>query len=372
MKKALSVLLSIIFIVSVFTSCGGDINKKELLSTNNDIITNVYPANCEVSIHTDKQTKYLNNSYDKLPLGVKGEKEQSHPNAITFEWDYVAEKSDANEYVLAISENADMSNAIIYKTTEENVSVYNLKIATKYYWTVTLGEKTSMIYEFTTDDIAPRNLYVDGVTNVRDIGGWVTENGTRTKQGLICRCARLNESVDNGSGIIITENGKNVMLNNLGIKTEIDVRRAEKGETGGLTASPLGGTVKYLNFPMDHANDILNDNKAEIINFFETLANEENYPMIIHCSVGCDRTGMLIFMVNALLGVSEEDLIRDYMFSNFADVDNKRKVETIKSTAYYQAITSAEGDTLSEKAYNCLSDFGVPTEYLDAVIDILS
>ena len=81
---------------------------------------------------------------------------------------------------------------------------------------------------------------------------------------------------------------------------------------------------------------------------------------------------MLIFMVNALLGVSEDDLIRDYMFSNFADVDNKRKVETIKSTAYYQAITSAEGDTLSEKAYNCLSDFGVPTEYLDSVIFILS
>ncbi|MBO5332870.1 MAG: tyrosine-protein phosphatase [Clostridia bacterium] len=368
MKKSLSILLSLVLIVSIFTSCGSE--NKTLVETN-DIITNIYPVNCEVTIHTEKQTKYLENSFDKLPLGVKGKKELSYPQAVEFQWTYNGNMTEDTKYVLSISENKDMSNAKTYTSATENVAVFNLKIATTYYWTVSVNDETSEVYSFTTEGGAPRNLYIDGITNVRDIGGWVTENGTRTKQGLIYRCARLNESVDNGGGVIITENGKKVMLNDLGIKTEIDVRRASKGETGGITSSPLGNTVKYLNFPMDHANDILNDNKEQIINFFETLANEDNYPMIIHCSVGCDRTGMLVFMVNALLGVSEEDLIRDYMFSNFANVDNKRKVETLKSTAYYQAITSAEGDTLSEKAYNCLSAFGVPTEYLDAVISIL-
>ena len=369
MKKSLSILLSLLFIIFIFTSCGA--KNKNLVKTD-DIITNIYPANCEVSIHTEKQTKYLENSFDKLPLGVKGKKELSYPKAIEFQWVYNGDKTEKTEYILNISENADMLNPITYTSPTETVAVYNLKIATTYYWTVTIDDETSKVYEFTTDGTAPRNLYVDGITNVRDIGGWVTENGNRTNQGLLYRCARLNESKDNGSGVIITDAGKSVMLNELGVKTEIDVRRAEKGETGGLTASPLGDTVKYLNFPMDHANDILNDNKEQIMNFFETLADKENYPMIIHCSVGCDRTGMLVFMVNALLGVSEEDLIRDYMFSNFADVDNKRKVETLKSTAYYQAITSAKGDTLSEKAYNCLADFGVPAEHLDAVISILS
>ncbi len=369
MKKLISLLLSILFVISVFTSCSVNTKTQSIITTN-DIITNIYPANCEVSIHTKKQLKYLGNDYDKLPFGVKGKKELSHPEPITFEWEYVAKKDKNDKYILKISENKDMSNSMIFISDTDSVTVYNLKIATKYYWTVSSGENTSWIYEFTTDSNAPRNLYVEGITNVRDIGGWLTENGIRTRQGLIYRCARLNESIDNGSGIIITENGKKVMLNDFGIRTEIDVRRASKGETGGLTSSPLGDTVKYLNFPMDHANDILNDNKEEIINFFSTLADANNYPMIVHCSVGCDRTGMLMFMVNALLGVSEKDLIRDYMFSNFADVDNKRKVETLKSTAYYQAITSAEGDTLSEKTYNCLRDFGVPTKYLDAVISI--
>ena len=76
MKKILSILLSIVFIVSAFTSCSVDTNKKELLTTN-DIITNLYPANCEVSIHTDKQVKYLESDYDKLPLGVKGKKNKA-------------------------------------------------------------------------------------------------------------------------------------------------------------------------------------------------------------------------------------------------------------------------------------------------------
>lgn len=371
MKKLLSILLSILFITSIFTSCKSNDKNNNLVETD-DIITKIYPVNCEVSIHTDKQAKYLESDYDKLPFGVKGEKESSHPKAIEFQWVYNEEKTDKTEYILNISENEDMSTPLTYITSSETFSVFNLKIGMTYYWTISVGDEISQIYKFTTSGTAPRNLYVDGVTNVRDIGGWITENGTRTKQGLVYRCARLNESEDNGSGVIITENGKNVMLNDLGIKTEIDVRRAEKGETGGLTASVLGDTVKYFNFPMDHANDILNDNKEQIIKFFETLANQENYPMIIHCSVGCDRTGMLVFMVNALLGVSEENLIRDYMFSNFADVDNKRKVEILKSTAYYQVIMSSEGDTLSEKVYNCLEKFGVPSEDLDAVISILS
>lgn len=372
MKKSLSILILILFIMSIFTACGINTNKKDLLSTNNDIITNVYPANCEVSIHTDKQAKYLDSDYDKLPFGVKGEKEQSHPNAITFEWDYVAEKSEETEYILTISENADMSNPMTFTSKTENIAVYNLKIATKYYWTVTWGEKTSDIYSFTTENTAPRNLYVDGITNVRDIGGWVTEDGKRTNQGLIYRCGRLNNSKDNGCGVIITEDGKNVMLNYMGIKTEIDLRQIENGETGGVTASPLGETVNYISCPMDHSGDVLNDNKEQILKVFSILADEENYPMIVHCSIGTDRTGMMSFLINALLGVPEEDLYRDYMFSNFGDIGSKRKITNLQESAYYKAIKNAEGDTLSKKAYNCLSSFGVPTEDLDAVIDILS
>jgi hypothetical protein len=41
-------------------------------------------------------------------------------------------------------------------------------------------------------------------------------------------------------------------------------------------------------------------------------------------------------------------------------------------TGYYTAVMEADGESLSEKAYNCLSDFGVPEEELDSIIAILS
>ncbi len=369
MKKTLSILLSVVLIISIFTSCG--IEKKTLVETN-DIITNIYPANCEVAIHTEKQTKYLENSFDKLPLGVKGKKELSYPQAVEFQWTYNGDKTEETKYILSISENKDMSNAKTYTSTTENVSVFNLKIATTYYWTVTVGDETSKVYEFTIDGTAPRNLYVDGITNVRDIGGWVTEKGNRTKQGLLYRCSRLNNSKDNGCAVIITEDGKRVMLNDLGIKTEIDLRQIENGETGGVTSSPLGNTVNYISCPMDHSGDVLNDNKEQILKVFSILADEANYPMIIHCSIGTDRTGMLSFMINALLGVPEEDLCRDYLFSNFADIGSKRTIDNLYDSAYYKAIKATDGNTLSEKTYNCLVEFGVPDEHLDSLISILA
>ena len=101
------------------------------------------------------------------------------------------------------------------------------------------------------------------------------------------------------------------------------------------------------------------------------VADEENYPMIIHCSVGTDRTGMFAFLINALLGVSEEDLCRDYLFSNFGAIGSKRKITQLKESMYYTEVMNAQGNTLSEKAYNYLADLGVPTDQLDSVISIL-
>ncbi len=81
---------------------------------------------------------------------------------------------------------------------------------------------------------------------------------------------------------------------------------------------------------------------------------------------------MIAYLVNALLGVSEEDLCRDYLFSNFGKIGSLRRPSGLEDSVYYQSVAAAEGNTLQEKAYNCLVGFGVPSEQLDSIIRILS
>lgn len=45
---------------------------------------------------------------------------------------------------------------------------------------------------------------------------------------------------------------------------------------------------------------------------FRVLADKENYPVYFHCIAGADRTGTVAFIINGLLGVSYEDLTRDF------------------------------------------------------------
>lgn len=80
-------------------------------------------------------------------------------------------------------------------------------------------------------------------------------------------------------------------------------------------------------------------------------------PLIFHCNIGTDRTGMIAYLINALLGVPEESLYRDYLYSNFGNIGGTRKLKNVKSSGYYNAIQAAEGNTLSEKTYNCLGGF---------------
>ncbi len=71
--------------------------------------------------------------------------------------------------------------------------------------------------------------------------------------------------------------------------------------------------------------------KAAIVTEVKSYANPQNYPMLFHCSVGRDRTGTIAFIINAICGVSVNDLRLDYEFSTFSTSGNTENFASYKT-----------------------------------------
>lgn len=74
----------------------------------------------------------------------------------------------------------------------------------------------------------------------------------------------------------------------------------------------------------------LDYSKAEIRHFFSVMADEEKYPIMMHCTQGKDRTGLLILLILLLLDVPKEAIQTDYMATerNLA-VERKNRLKEV-------------------------------------------
>ena len=154
-----------------------------------------------VSIHSQEQYEFIHNEniaeYIEVNADSFGDESNSKPVPITFSWDETNDiEQPATNYRLTISEKSDLSNPLVYTTTEKSIDIYNLKINTKYYYQVSSNHHgvlfNSDIDNFTIGDDNPRNIFIEGVENVRDLGGWDIGNEKIFKQGMIYRTAQFN------------------------------------------------------------------------------------------------------------------------------------------------------------------------------------
>ena len=329
-----------------------------------------------VEIHTELQLRYINATDYTTTMGIaSGSSDKSAPDPVKLSWEAIPFNGrKTNKYEVAITD-VNEDKTLKYTCDSTEFPAYNLKINTEYSYTVTAVYPdnffTSKSSNFKTTAKAPRNLYYENVMNFRDLGG----NGI--KQGLIYRSARFSE--DDGT-TAISEETKLKIKKELGIKTEIDLRRGN--ENGGITTSPLGEDVSYQHLPMYFGgNNILTfnqtvsgveyNNPARIKEFFDLLANESNYPIDFHCAIGKDRTGCMAYLIKALCGASEEELYRDYLFSNFAKISGMCNISDIDDR-YGATIKDHTGDTLQDKTFNYLKDvIGVSEYNLNKIKSIL-
>ena len=300
--------------------------------------------------------------------------------------------------------------------------VGRLEIGRDWEWTVeTGGEKATG--HFKTEDQVPRILQFDGVANARDIGGWRGLGGRRVRQGLVFRTGGLNANAKSeyytyeeilelfrqgkleGAGVgknaehLAREYARNLgqgngidrnflrliksgpkepgkerltvadrawFLDFAGVRSDIDFR--EDWETYGMLGSPLGSKVRWFHYPMysGYHGFVTPMGRATQALAFSVLCGEGNYPVVFHCIGGTDRTGTFAYLLGALLGVDEEDLVRDYEMS-FISVGGTDKRHGEWIAGLVKAVRNLPGKTLAGKAKGYFLSLGFTDEQVEGV-----
>ena len=277
------------------------------------------------------------------------------PSSVKFEWTFSKDLDIVNAYFI-FSETKDFKVTqkeyipkihTPTKDKKQTATIYNLKPDTTYYYKIEVeekGGKTSESEVFTLKTLSgPYLLEISGVNNARDIGGYKTDDGKTIKYGRVYRSANLD---------LATDIGEDFILNTLGIKTELDLRN-KYTET---FRSPFESSLNYIN--------IAGKSYAAFWENYETaaeearvFANPDNYPIIFHCAAGADRTGSLAFALEALCGVSENDMIIDYELTpKRSRAGYKTDKYNYDFPAFITALRSFEGENLKDKVYNFFKD----------------
>lgn len=298
------------------------------------------------------------------------------PERVKISW---TSEEGAKQYTLKVATNKNMKDAKGYVTFDNSVELKNLLVNTRYYYQIVAkyDAKTvkSRIFNFVTTDTV-RTVEIDGVANTRDIGGYETTDGKRVKQGMVYRGAGIAK-VEVGGKVLseITEQGKHDALYDLGIKTDLDLRGS--AEAGGIMQSPLGENVNYvlINAPyyVDDTRGINAKNEEYrngLLKELKTFVNKDNYPIYVHCSVGRDRTGTCIFLVESLLGMKEKDVKRDYYLSFFSEIGSNGILTDLDKafTGLYDYIETGYGNgNLKKGAENFMLELGLTQDEINAI-----
>jgi protein-tyrosine phosphatase len=244
---------------------------------------------------------------------VSTDNDKSRPSPVRFVWTI---ERGTGACDLLISRNRDFQDALVVRgVIGGQCEVFHLHIGTRYYWKVTARDADGRVVEspvrsFVTHDAPPRWIWVPEITNVRDMGGWPLPGGNRrVRQGMLYRSSEMN------SHLTITEAGERLLVHELKIRTDLDLRCAPEEVKSVLDASH----VEWVNIPIGPYGSIVDDNWRDAYRrVFALLAQERRYPVLFHCWGGADRGGTLAFLIHGLLGVKLPDLVHDYELTSLS------------------------------------------------------
>lgn len=334
-----------------------------------------YITNVEYDDNDYTYTKVL--EYCSIPTDW----DKTHPSPINVTIDEsVVQKLNNDEIdsliIYVYDDDCQLVRRDVYELGYE-VPIYNLIPDQEYYYTVSYNGVDGYNY-FIDDGYLEvegrfRAIRVEGMHNFRDIGGYKTIYGKRIKYDKLFRSAELLRKANLSQGNI-TKKGVDEIVNNLKIDIELDF-----GDEN--TESPLQGIIEFIN-DRDYkitSYDIALDTESlgftgdHIKNCFELLLEKlkQDKKVLFHCNAGADRTGTLAFILEALLGVSESDLAKDYEITSFFQGHTRRRDMDSKpdrGSGYPAMIsyikTHFEGNNINEKVEKMMLSFSITQDQI--------
>jgi protein tyrosine/serine phosphatase len=206
-----------------------------------------------------------------------------------------------------------------------------------------------------------RRIAFEGIDNFRDFGGYPGRGG-RLKAGMLYRSGHHGGATD----------ADLQRLAELGLAVIVDLRRANERERmptrrwEGFSAQVIDNDlgqetldewgefvmgsdltpVSFRNYMLDYYDKAPFQRRHVDLysRYFRALADAQG-PVLVHCSAGKDRTGILCALTHHVAGVADDDILADYLLTN--DMDRlAARLPLIRQAIFDNTGRTAQDDAL--------------------------
>lgn len=164
-----------------------------------------------------------------------------------------------------------------------------------------------------------RHLPLPGVFNLRDVGGYPAADG-RIRWRTLFRSDALFRLDDDGLATMAGLGLRTIV----DLRTQLEVDFAPTGPVRGLAGAQA--RTAHISLLTGELQDVPVELAAVYQHFVARcgdriaaaigeLCQPDVFPALVHCSAGKDRTGIVIALVLAVLGVPDEVIATDYALS---------------------------------------------------------